>query len=103
MSQLHLTFCLLFCTRVSKEVAAVLSLLCRPFYVEAVTPRPKDIVVIVDKSGSMGTAYHNGRTLMQIAKEAAQTVIDTAGPDDRVSQIHYWSKVGAALWCICIQ
>ena len=52
---------------------------CRPWYVETVSPEPKDVVIVVDKSGSMA----NG--LLDIAKEAAKTVLGTMNPKDRVS------------------
>ena len=50
---------------------------------EVASPQAKDMVVIIDTSGSM-TATHDGRTLMQIAIDAATTVINTLGPNDRV-------------------
>ncbi len=56
----------------------------RPWYVETATPTPKDVVVVIDTSGSMGVRY-GGSTLMQIAKEAAKTVLDTLNPNDMVS------------------
>jgi len=57
---------------------------CRPFYVEMASPQPKDLVVVVDTSGSM-SSYHYRRTLIAIAIEAASTVVDTLGPNDRGS------------------
>ncbi|KAI0239289.1 Voltage-dependent calcium channel subunit alpha-2/delta-3 [Lamellibrachia satsuma] len=57
----------------------------RPFYVEVASPQPKDLVVVVDTSGSMRTT-HKGRSLMEIAINAASTVVDTLGPNDRVSR-----------------
>ena len=51
---------------------------------ELASPRPKDLVVMVDKSGSM-KVHHNGRSLMDIAIDAATTVINTLNPNDRVS------------------
>ena len=45
---------------------------------EAATAIPKDIVVVLDRSGSM-----KGR-MMQIAREAAKTVVETLNPNDRV-------------------
>ena len=56
----------------------------RPFYVAVASPQPKDLVVVIDTSGSMSNTHH-GRTLMEIAIEAASTVVDTLGPNDRVS------------------
>ena len=51
----------------------------RPFYVETATPEPKDVVLVIDTSGSM----HGNRIL--VAKEAAKTVLNTMNPRDRVS------------------
>ena len=51
----------------------------RPWYVETATPEPKDVVLVIDTSGSMITA------LMNVAKEAAKTVLNTMNPRDRVS------------------
>ena len=51
----------------------------RPWYVEASTPVPKDIIIIIDRSGSMNDDNH-----MSTAKEAAKTVIGTLNPNDRV-------------------
>lgn len=64
-------------------------LLFRPWYVETASPTPKDIVIVIDKSGSMEFEYnmHAGRYLMAIAKEAAKTVLDTLNPKDRVSKL----------------
>jgi len=50
----------------------------RPFYVETATPEPKDVVTIIDHSGSMKGAR------MRAAKEAAKTVLSTMNPRDRV-------------------
>ena len=53
---------------------------------ETASPEPKDVVIVVDKSGSMGfeASKHNGQYLMDIAKDAAQTVLATLNPKDRV-------------------
>ena len=51
----------------------------RPWYVETATPEPKDVVLVIDTSGSMGT------NLLNVAKEAAKTVLTTMNPRDRVS------------------
>ena len=51
----------------------------RPFYVETATPEAKDVVLVVDISASM-----TGEKLY-IAKEAANTVLDTMNPKDQVS------------------
>ena len=52
----------------------------RPFYVETATPEPKDVVLVIDTSGSM---YGNRIT---VAKAAAKTVLSTMNPRDRVSK-----------------
>ena len=52
----------------------------RPFYVETATPEPKDVVLVIDHSGSMGA-----QARMSAAKEAAKTVLKTMNPRDRVS------------------
>ena len=52
----------------------------RPWYVEAATVIPKDIVVAIDRSGSMG----GKKNMMSIAREAAKTVVGTLNPNDRV-------------------
>ncbi len=48
------------------------------------TPSAKDVVVVIDKSGSMGS-YSASQTLMTIAKNAATSVVETLNPNDRVS------------------
>lgn len=64
----------------------------RPFYVHASVPEPKDLVIILDTSGSMGK-FHRGETLMDIAKRACQTVVNTLNPKDRVAVIGFSSDV----------
>ena len=50
----------------------------RPFYVETATPEPKDVVLVIDRSGSMAGEQ------LTLAKEAAKTVLRTMNPRDRV-------------------
>ena len=50
----------------------------RPFYVETATPKPKDVVLVIDKSGSMVGSR------IRLAKEAAKTFLSTMNPRDRV-------------------
>ncbi|XP_069121602.1 VWFA and cache domain-containing protein 1-like isoform X2 [Argopecten irradians] len=64
----------------------------RPFYVATATPVHKDVVVIIDRSGSMSTT-HNGVTLMKIAQDAANTVLETLNPNDRVSVLAFETGV----------
>ena len=48
----------------------------------------KDVVIVIDKSGSMtneGPIY-DGHFLMDLAKEAAITVLSSLTPKDRVRQ-----------------
>ena len=51
----------------------------RPWYAEAATPNLKDVVLVIDKSGSM-----EEHGIMDLAKEAAKTVMLTLNPNDRV-------------------
>ncbi|KAJ8315327.1 hypothetical protein KUTeg_007477 [Tegillarca granosa] len=60
----------------------------RPFYVSTATPVEKDVVVVIDRSGSMGD-YHDSRSLLQIAKEAAISVLDTLNPNDRFGVVAF--------------
>ena len=53
----------------------------RPFYVETATPEPKDVVIVIDHSGSMNPSR------MTAAKEAAKTVLNTMNPRDRVGYL----------------
>jgi hypothetical protein len=55
----------------------------RPWYVAAAVPEPRDIVVVIDHSGSMAKTVE-GSTRMNLAKEAATTVLDTLNPNDNV-------------------
>ena len=53
---------------------------------ETATPFPKDVVVVIDTSMSMMEPdYESGMKLMDIAKEAARTVITTLNHKDRAS------------------
>ena len=57
----------------------------RPWYVEAVTPEVKDVVIILDVSKSMDNYVSGkGRTYLQLAKDAVITVLSTLSPRDRV-------------------
>ncbi|CAC5388604.1 unnamed protein product [Mytilus coruscus] len=62
----------------------------RPFYVSSATPVQKDVVVVIDKSGSMSD-LHNSKTLLQIAKEAAISVLETLNPNDRFGVVAFSS------------
>ncbi len=58
----------------------------RPWYVEGIAPEPKDIVLIIDKSGSMGDIVGN-KTLIQIAVSSAESVLNSLNFNDRVSYL----------------
>ena len=51
---------------------------------ETASPDPKDVVIVIDRSGSMN-AGSGSQTLMEIAIAAAITVLETLNPNDRVS------------------
>ena len=57
----------------------MLTIFFRSWYVETAAPQPKDIVIVFDRSESMGTKR------MRTAQEAAKTLIGTFNPSDRVS------------------
>ncbi|KAJ7392146.1 hypothetical protein OS493_013518 [Desmophyllum pertusum] len=58
----------------------------RPFYVETATPEPKDVVLVIDISGSM-----RGDQII-VAKEAAKTVLSTMNPRDRIGLVKFNNK-----------
>ncbi|XP_074645932.1 VWFA and cache domain-containing protein 1-like isoform X2 [Tubulanus polymorphus] len=62
----------------------------RPWYVEAATAQPREIVLAIDMSISMEAKY-NEQTLISIAKSAAVTVLDTLTPDDMVTVVSFSS------------
>ncbi|XP_006822257.1 VWFA and cache domain-containing protein 1-like [Saccoglossus kowalevskii] len=64
----------------------------RPWYVETKSPHPKNIVIVLDNSGSM-RQNHGGRTLMEFAKESIKTVLYTLNPNDKVSVISFSDAV----------
>ena len=51
----------------------------RPWYVTTATPSPKNIVILLDSSTSMG--YHNN---LDAAKGTAKIVVSTLNPEDKV-------------------
>jgi hypothetical protein len=62
----------------------------RPWYVEAATPDAKDVVLVKDISESMDEIHETpseSLKLLDIAKEAAKTVIKTLNPNDRVGYL----------------
>ena len=68
----------------------------RPFYVETATPEAKDVVLVVDISASM-----TGENLY-IAKEAANTVLDTMNPKDQVGDQRHATNL-SRYYNICLQ
>lgn len=46
---------------------------------ETASPDPKDVVIVIDTSGSMRGP------LLNMAKDAAKAVLDTFNPNDRVN------------------
>lgn len=68
------------------------------------TPVEKDIVIIIDTSGSM-SATHNGLSLMQIAHQAAISVLQTLNPNDRVciENMPLSKSVLSKLLFVCIE
>lgn len=59
----------------------------RPWYVEGIAPQPKDIVLIIDKSGSMEDIFGH-KTLFEIAITSAESVLNSLNFNDRVSDVN---------------
>ncbi|XP_048587905.1 VWFA and cache domain-containing protein 1 [Nematostella vectensis] len=60
----------------------------RPWYVDAAAPKPKNVVLVVDSSGSMAEKHTaNGKTWLQMAIDAAKAVLDTLNPRDKVGVV----------------
>jgi hypothetical protein len=59
----------------------------RPWYVEAATPTPKDVLIVLDISRSMSNWYkpYADTTLLKMEQTAAIIVVETLNPNDRVS------------------
>lgn len=55
----------------------------RKVYISAVSPVPKDIVIVIDRSGSMAR-LHGNRSLLQITIDAVTSLLDTLNENDRV-------------------
>ena len=47
------------------------------------TPRSKDLVIVIDQSNLMGRVF-GGRTLLEYAQRAAAVIVDTLQIRDRV-------------------
>ncbi|XP_061196541.1 uncharacterized protein LOC133204808 [Saccostrea echinata] len=66
----------------------------RPYYVASATNKPKDVVVAVDTSGiTTGRSSYESRTLLSVAREAVQYVIDTLNPNDRIGIVAFNEEV----------
>lgn len=63
----------------SNILSDVVFLYSRSWYVETASPVKKNLVIIIDRSGSMFG------TRMKLAIDAALTVLDTLSPQDNVS------------------
>ena len=75
-------------------VANLLLVVLRPWYVETATPEPKDVVIVIDRSSVMQLqSSSDQKTLMDVATEAARTVVDTLTPNDRVSWYYHFSSI----------
>ena len=79
-----------YCCSFSKILNALISNLfliyLRPWYVETTTPEPKDMVIVIDRSSVMESqSSSDTKTLMDVAIDAARTVLNTLTPNDRVS------------------
>jgi hypothetical protein len=62
----------------------------RPWYILAATPRPKHIVIVVDKSSSMNVEdCSTGKSRMYLAKEAVNTILDMLSPMDYVGLVYF--------------
>ena len=72
----------------------------RPWYVEGIAPEPKDIVLIIDKSGSMEETIGD-KTLIEIAISAAESVLNSLNFKDRVSLYMYIWEEFYWLFCKC--
>ena len=59
----------------------------RPWFKEAATPIPKDVVLMIDTSSSMGNQFGKHRRIW-VAREAGKTVLNTLNPNDRVSEFN---------------
>ncbi|KAI0233331.1 hypothetical protein LSAT2_016413 [Lamellibrachia satsuma] len=65
-------------SRIRNEDCAYMEMRTRPWYVNAVTP-PKDIVILVDTSTAMKTKK------LDVAKDIAHLLVQTANPNDQLS------------------
>ena len=61
----------------------------RPWYVEALTPEAKDVVILLDVSESMRTDTSGNSNNLAMAKTAVIAVLSTLSPRDRVNRLYY--------------
>lgn len=72
----------------------------RQYYVATAANKPKDVVVAVDVSGVTATrSNYNSKTLLIVAREAVQYVIDTLNPDDRIGLVAFNDKAKKPFSC----
>ncbi|XP_062590771.1 uncharacterized protein LOC134252343 [Saccostrea cucullata] len=71
------------------------------YYVASVTNKPKDVVVAVDVSEVTGTkrSNYNAHSLLFVAREAVQNVINTLSPNDRIGLVAFSDKVSTPALC----
>ena len=55
----------------------------RPWYVTTATPSPKNIVILLDSSTSIGLDHN-----IDAAKDTAKLVVNTLNPQDKVTNLH---------------
>ena len=60
------------------------NLIFRPWYVESMNTVGKNVVIVIDASGSMGDQYED-TTLLELAKTATRLLISTLSSLDHVS------------------
>ncbi|XP_062512839.1 VWFA and cache domain-containing protein 1-like isoform X2 [Corticium candelabrum] len=70
----------------------------RPWYVAAAVPEPRDIVIVIDQSGSMSNRV-GSKSRMNLAKEAAKIVLDTLNPHDNVGVVGFSSLANTRDGC----
>ena len=57
----------------------------RPWYTAASSPYPKDVILLIDRSAGMGNCYLGRSNCLDVIIEAANIIIETLNPYDRVS------------------
>ena len=64
---------------------------CRPWYVATKAPAAKDVVIAIDRSASMSItdSLASSGSRLFYAKDAANAIIDSLSPTDRVIKIFH--------------